>query len=377
MNTKKKKLLFITGIIFLFLTAMISYRIYSNVNANKERAARAGQSKGVAVEVATVSRRDITPLMTFSANLEPTWSADISAKADGRIDTLNVDEGDYVKAGSVLAILDINELTAQVIQAEGNLYSNQATLEQAELDLSRTQALAKQGAISTQALDTARTKRDLAIGQVRAAEGNLALLQARYANANIIAPKNSIVLKRYVQAGVYTKAGTPILNLGDVSSLLAKAIIAEGQINDISVGKSVVITISALGNKAFTGTISRISPSATLPARTFTVEISIPNPQGDLKAGLFAKVDIPAAVHKNVLAVPESALVSREDQKTVFVVNKNNKAEQRLLKLGAISGGWVEILEGLHDGDTVVVGGQNKIKDGSFVQLSTTKEGAQ
>lgn len=356
---------------------MISYRIYSNVNANKERAARAGQSKGVAVEVATVSRRDITPLMTFSANLEPTWSADISAKADGRIDTLNVDEGDYVKAGSVLAILDINELTAQVIQAEGNLYSNQATLEQAELDLSRTQALAKQGAISTQALDTARTKRDLAIGQVRAAEGNLALLQARYANANIIAPKNSIVLKRYVQAGVYTKAGTPILNLGDVSSLLAKAIIAEGQINDISVGKSVVITISALGNKAFTGTISRISPSATLPARTFTVEISIPNPQGDLKAGLFAKVDIPAAVHKNVLAVPESALVSREDQKTVFVVNKNNKAEQRLLKLGAISGGWVEILEGLHDGDTVVVGGQNKIKDGSFVQLSTTKEGGQ
>lgn len=365
------------GIIFFLLLSIISYRIYTNINANKERAAKAGQGKGISVEVALVSRKDIIPIMTFSANLEPIWIADISAKVDGRIDILKVNEGDYLKIGEIFAALDTNELAAQVVQAEGNLYSNQATLEQAELDLHRAQALAQQGAVSSQTLDTARTKRDLAIGQVRSAEGNLALLQARYANANIIAPRNGIVLKRYVQAGVYTKAGSPIISLGDISSLLAKATIGEGQINDITLGKQVLIRISALGNKEVIGTVSRISPTATLPARTFTVEITIPNEQGTLKPGMFAKVDIQGTIHKNVLSVPESSLVSREDQKTLFIVNNENKVEQRVVKLGFINGGWAEVLEGIRDGDTIVVAGHNKLKDGSTINMAANKEGGQ
>lgn len=375
MNVKKNKSIFILGIVVLVLVGIISYRIFDNISANKDRAAKVSQGRGAAVEIAAVTRRDINPLLTFSANLEPLWNADISSKVDGRIDKLYVDEGDLVTADMVIGTLDTNELLAQVMQAEGNLQSNQASLEQSELDLSRAQELAKQGAVAAQALDSARTKRDLALGQVRAAQGNLVLLQTKLENANLLAPRTGIILKRYIQAGSYTKTGASIVNIADISSLLGKAIIGESQLNEISIGLPVTIKINALQDKEFTGTITRISPSAALPARTFTAEITIPNASGLLKPGMFSKISIPGIIHKNALVVPERALVMREDQKTVYVVTADNKVQQRILKLGYVGEGWAEILEGLTDGERIVVEGQNKLKDGSTINVPSGKEG--
>ena len=375
MIAKKRKTIFIASLIIVTLVGIVSYRIYANITANKDRAAKISQGRGAAVEVAGISRQDISPLLTFSANLEPLWNADISAKADGRIDRLFVDEGDMVSGGMVIGILDTNELAAQVMQADGNLLSAQASLEQAELELSRTQTLAAQGALSVQSLDTARTKRDLAIGQVRAAAGNLALLQARLNNANIIAPRSGIVLKRYIQAGSYAKAGSQIVSIADVSSLLAKATIAESELREIVVGSEVKIKIPAMENKEFVGNVTRVSPAATLPARTFTAEVTILNSDGLLKPGMFGKITIPSLVHLKALVVPESALVMRGDQKTVYVVTSDNKVQQRILKLGYVGNGWAEVLEGLQDDEQIVVSGQNKLKDGSGINVPVSKEG--
>ncbi|MBP2627097.1 MAG: efflux transporter, family, subunit [Firmicutes bacterium] len=375
MNTKKKKLIFTTGFVVLVLLGIISYRMYANITANKERAAKVSQGRGVAVEIAEVGRRDISPLLTLSANLEPLWNADISAKVDGRIDRLFVDEGDIVSSGMVIGVLDTNELAAQVIQADGTLLSNQASLEQAIADLKRTEALALEGAISMQSLDAARTKRDSAIGQVRSAQGNLSLLQAKLENASIIAPRNGIVLKRYLQAGSYTKAGAQIVSIADVSSLLAKATVAESELREIVVGSQVKIKVNALQDKEFIGNVTRISPTATLPARTFTAEITIPNLDGLLKPGMFGKLIVPGLVHTNALVVPESSLVMRGDQKTVYIVTSENKVQQRMLKLGYVGDGWAEVLEGLQDGERIVVAGQNKLKDGSSINVPGGKEG--
>jgi len=375
LTRKQKKIIFTTSFIVLALLGIISYRMYANITANKERAAKVSQGRGVAVEVAVISRRDISPLLTFSANLEPLWNADISAKVDGRIDRLFVDEGDRVSNGMVIGVLDTNELIAQVIQADGNLLSYQANLDQAELDFTRAQSLAGQGALSAQSLDAARTKRDAAIGQVRSAAGNLALLQARLDNANIMAPRQGIVLKRYVQAGSYAKAGAQIVSIADVSSLLGKAIIAESELSEIAIGALVTIKINALQDKEFVGTVTRISPVAALPARTFTAEVTIDNSDGLLKPGMFGKISIPGLVHTNALVVPESALVMRGDQKTVYVVTSENKVQQRVLKLGYVGAGWAEVLEGLQDGERIVVAGQNKLKDGSSINVPGGKEG--
>lgn len=375
MVADKKKAYGIVLIIVAILVGIIGYRIYANLAANKERAGRMSQGRAVAVEIGTVAKQDITPVLSFSANLEPVWSAEISAKVDGRIDKLYVDEGDFVTAGMVIAVLDTNELEAQVVQAQGSLFSSRASLEQAELDLNRTEALAQQGAISVQALDTARIKRDLALGQVQSSEGNLALLQARLDNAKVVAPRTGIVVKRQLQAGFYAKAGAPIVTIADISSLLAKATISEGQITELTMGTPVKIKINALNGKEFNGIITRISPAAALPARTFTAEITIPNTENLLKSGMFAKVEIPGLVHIGAAVVPESALVMREDQKTIYIVTADNKAQQKLLKLGYVANGLAEVLDGVKIGDKIVVEGQNKIKDGSSLAGAGAKEG--
>jgi membrane fusion protein (multidrug efflux system) len=365
--TTNKKIVYIVAAVATVLAVIIGYRIYHNLAENKKQAGRATQGRVVAVELGKVSRQDIKPVYNFSANLEPLWSAEISAKVDGRIDKLFVDEGDVVKTGDVIALLDTNELAAQVVQAEGSLFSAQANLEQAELDLKRTDALAKQGAVSVQSLDTARIKRDLAIGGVRSAEGNLSLLRARMDNATITAPRDGIVTKRYLQSGFYAKTGSPIVTIADVTSLLSKATVGEAQVKELSLGTTVGMKVNALGDKMFAGKITRISPAASLPSRTFTAEVTVANTDGLLRAGMFAKVEIPGLVHKNALAIPEGALVLREDQKTVFVVIAENKVQQRVLKLGYVGGGWAEVLDGVKEGETIVVSGHNKLKDGSSI----------
>ena len=375
LNPKKKKLILVATMIVLVLAGLVSYRIYLNNVDKKDRATKVSQGRGVAVEIGTVSRRNVVPQIVFSANLEPLWNADISAKADGRIDRLYVDEGDVVTSGMVIGVLDTNELIPQVVQADGSLLSSQANLEQADLDLSRAQALVQQGAGSVQSLDTARTKRDLALGQVRSAQGNLSLLQTRLDNANIIAPRNGVVIKRYLQAGYFAKAGAQIISIADVSSLLGKATVGEAQLSELTLGSDVKIKLTAFGDKEFVGKITRISPTATLPARTFTAEITILNPDGTLKPGMFGKISIPGMVHNNALVVPEGALVMRGDQKTVYIVTSDNKVQQRIFKLGYVGEGWAEVLEGLQDGDQIVVAGHNKLKDGASINVPGANAG--
>lgn len=369
MKMPHKKWQIIGLILFILMIAVISYKIYANITTGKERAARALAGRTVTVEAAAVGRRNLAPVFTFSANLEAVWSTEVSTKADGRIDKLFAEEGDHVTAGMALARLDMNELAAQVMQAEGQVLQAQATLEQNELNFQRMDALYKQNAVSAHTLDSARTQRDLALGGVRAAQGNLILLKARLDNANILSPLTGVVIRRHVQAGAFSKAGAAIFTVADVSTLLAKAVVGEAQITELTLGKSVNVKVDALKGQEFKGSITRLSPAASVPTRTFTAEVSIPNPGERIKVGMFANVDIVGQERKNVLAVPESALVMREDQKTVFVVAEENRVVQKVLKIGDAAGGWVEVLSGVTEGERIIVAGQHKLKDGASIRL--------
>lgn len=369
MKMPHKKWQIIGLVLVILMIAVIAYKIYSNIATGKARAARALAGRTVTVEAAAVGRRDLAPVFTFSANLEAVWSTEVSTKADGRIDKLFVEEGDRVTAGMVLARLDMNELAAQVMQAEGQVLQAKATLEQNELNFQRMDALYKQNAVSAHTLDSARTQRDLALGGVRAAQGNLILLKTRLDNANILSPLNGVVIRRHVQAGAFSKAGAAIFTVADVSTLLAKAVVGEAQIAELTLGKSVNVKVDALKGQEFKGRVTRLSPAASVPTRTFTAEVSIPNPGEQIKVGMFANADIVGQERKNVLAVPESALVMREDQKTVFVVAEENRVVQKVLKLGDAAGGYVEVLSGVKEGERIIVAGQHKLKDGASIRL--------
>ena len=251
MRLPRKKWQIIGLGLFLLMIGVIAYKIYANIAIGKERAARALAGRTVTVEAGTVGRRDLAPVFTFSANLEAVWSTEVSTKADGRIDKLFVEEGDRVTAGMVLARLDMNELAAQVMQAEGQVLQAQATLEQNELNFQRMNALYKQNAVSAHTLDSARTQRDLAMGGLQAAQGNFLLLKARLDNANILSPLTGVVIRRHVQAGSFSKAGIAILTVADTSTLLAKAVVGEAQITELALGKSVNVKVDALKGQDF------------------------------------------------------------------------------------------------------------------------------
>lgn len=376
MDKSRKKVWYIIIPLLVVLVAVIGWRIYTNIKIAKEKAANVSKGRVVTVEVMPAFTKTITPVLTFSATLEPVWYADISPKVDGRIAALNTDEGQTVTAGQIVASLDNAELAAQVTQAQGVLYSSQADLAQAQADLQRYQALAAQGAIAAQQYQAAQTKVAALTGQVQAYQGNLAYLQARLNNADVVTPHGGVVVKRYLQAGDYAKAGQAIFNIADLSVMLAKATVGENQIGELTLGESADVIVDALNGQKFTGTITKISPAAVVPAHTFSLEVSLDNSQNLLRSGMFAKVQVKGREHPNALVVPQSALVLFEDQQTVFVLN-GDQVQQRKLKLGYVGDGWAEVLSGLKPGDMVVVVGQNNIRDGSRVQVVATREAGQ
>ncbi len=373
---RRKKILFGIIAVFVIITGFVGFNIYRNIQISKEKAAALTRGRVSTVEVMPVFSKKVIPVFTFTASLEPVWYSDISPKVDGRIGELYTDEGQQVSAGQIVASLENTEFAAQVTQAQGSLYSVQADLAQARADLARAGSLLAQGAISQQQYEAAASKVANLEGQVRSNQGNIGYLQARLGNTAVVTPHNGTVIKRYLQAGDYAKAGTAIFNIADTSVMLAKAIVGEGQVTQVKLGDNAQVLIEALSSKPFNGTITKISPAAAVPARTFTVEVSLDNKQNNLLSGLTAKVCVKGKEHTDAVVVPEAALVLFEDQRTVFVVS-GDQVVQRKLQVGYVGDGWAEVLSGLAAGDLIVVAGQNTIRDGSKVTVAATREAGQ
>lgn len=354
-------------IVFAVVFGIIGFRIYKNISDNQQKAARVSGAGSIEVESAIVGRQDITPELIFSANLDPVWSAEISPKFSGRMDRLYVDEGDVVSAGQVLAQMDTAELASQVYQAEGALYSAQADQQDAIADYERNAKLYEQGAVSKKAYESSRFKQDNTAGSYSAAQGGLKVLQERLDSATIRSPRTGIVTRRFLHEGYYVNSGTPIISVADTTELLAVADVGEGHIGAIYLGAPVDIRVAAYGDEIFRGKITRISPVAQLPARTFRVEINIPNQDQRLKGGMFATITIHGQIRKGALVIPQTAIVMREDQKTVYIIDQNDVVQQKLLEVGSINDGMVEVLSGLDEGDRIVIGGQNRLRQGSKV----------
>lgn len=364
-NTKVR----IAIIASLVLLAIIAYRIYGNIQANNERANRVSQGQNIAVATSFPQRQSITPVMRFAGSLDPVWQADVAAKIDGRVEKVYVNEGDKVTAGTVLAHLEQTEQTANLLSAKGSLMDAQTTLERAERELQRYQALYEKGAVSEQTVDNYRFARNNAQGKLSEAQGVWDNMQDKLSGASVTAPQDGIISKRYYQEGYYAKVGTALFNIADISELTAKINIPEGQISNIAVGGLADITVHAYPDDKFSGMITRISPVADMPARTFAAEVTVDNSAGKLRGGVYANVVITAEPKENALVIPMSAIVMREDQRTVFVVDDDGVVSRRVLTIGFVNDNMVEVLDGLSDGDRIVTGGQNKLREGSKIKL--------
>lgn len=374
MQIRDKRAKILIGILAV-LVGIVAFRVVANILARSDEAKSSRQGRVSVVTADHPKRQTIVPKFRFSGTLDPIWQADVAAKVDGRIEKVLVEEGQAVTAGQPLAVLEQADTSANLLNARGLYMDAKTNYEKAQTDLQRYETLYGQGAISQETLDNMRFALENARGKLNAARGNLKLRESESGGTTVLTPRAGIIQKRYYQEGYYAKTGTALFNIADISTLRAKINVPEGYVSSIEPGGTVDFVIESMkGNdKHVAGTITHISPVAEGASRTFEAEVGVDNGDGRLRGGVYADTTITAVPKENALTVPLSAIVMRDDQRTVYVI-QDGHAVRRIIKTGYIGDNLVEILDGVTEQDLVITGGQNKIREGSSVKVSGEKD---
>jgi HlyD family secretion protein len=397
-NKKKRRRLFIWGGIGLGLVLLIAVGVF---------AATRGGTKIDPSKLAKVEKGDLAKSVVATGKVTPIVKVEVKSKASGIVKKLLVDYGDRVKQGQLLAQLDKVEIEAQVEQsraaleaAQANLHSTQADLERAKVDAEgpdvpllkraydRATGMAKDGVVSASALDDAEKNYEMALNKQNVSKAQVTVLKAKIAQAqaqvaqdqanlkqleeqlsytDIVSPIDGIVLSRDVQMGdavssilVLGSSATLVMTLGDTSEVYVKGKVDESDIGKVYLGQPARIKVESFKDKTFTGKVTKISPMGVEKdnVTTFEVRVSIQNPGGELKAEMTANAEIILEEHKNVLQIPEGAILYDKDKKaSVEIPNPKGKEgkDKIAVNIGISNGAKTEVLNGLKEGDQVVL----------------------
>jgi HlyD family secretion protein len=358
-------------------------------------------------KLAKVEKHDLAKSVVATGKVEPITKVEIKSKASGIVKKLLVDAGDKIKKGQLLAQLDKEEIQAQVDQSRASSTASQASLKGAEADYERAKVdaegpdvpllkrayeravgMAKEGVVSTSALEDAQRNYELALNKQNVAKAQLTVLKARIAQSqaqvlrdqanlkqleeqlsytDIIAPIDGILLSRDVEIGdavssilVLGSSATLVMTLGDTSEVYVKGKVDESDIGKVYLGQPARIKVESFKDKTFSGKVTKISPMGVEKdnVTTFEVRVSINNPGGELKAAMTANAEIILEEHKDVLQIPEGAIIYDKDKKaSVEVPDSKGKDGKRkvAVNIGISNGAKTEVLSGLKENDEVVL----------------------
>jgi RND family efflux transporter MFP subunit len=326
--------------------------------------------------VAKVTREDLFKAVTISAEFRPYQEVALHAKVSGYVSKMNVDFGDTVKAGQLLATLEVPELQDELDSARAAEQKAEADYTNANLIYSRLESVNKgrPGLLAQQDLDTAQANDLTATAAIAAAKANFGKYQTMVSYTKITAPFDGVVTHRYADPGTLIQAGTssdtqalPLVRVSDNYRLRLDFPVTVDYVKDVQLGDSVEVRVDSLNGKTFTGKISRFTHDVDDATRTMITEIEVPNPNLELMPGMYATVVLKVEKHLQVLAVPTEA-VSGEKKPTVYVVNRDNQIEERAVKLGLETPDKYEVLSGLHEGDLVIIGNRSGFQAGQKVE---------
>jgi RND family efflux transporter MFP subunit len=361
-------------------------------------------SETVTVGVASVARKPIVRQITVSSELVPFQEIDVFAKESGYIKQLLVDYGDRVKEGQLLAVLEIPELQMQLQQDAAAIKDQEDVVRQAQHQVDRVEAQvkvyhlqftrlkgvadSKPGLVAQQEVDDAEGKDLAAQAQLEAAKSvwqsaksELVATQAKeqhdhilFDYSNIYAPFTGVVTQRYANYGTLVQAGTssstnvlPIVKLSQEDLFRLVIPVPESYVRFIHVGDPVDVGVPSL-DRHFPGKVTRFSVDVTEDTRTMHTEVDVPNPAHVLIPGIYADATITLQREDHALTVPLQAVNHEPDKTTVYVVTPDNKIEDRPVRLGLQSANDAQVLEGLKEGDKVVVSDRSALKPGQSVQ---------
>ncbi len=320
-----------------------------------------GGGMAVAVEAAKVQVGPISREIQAVGSLRSNESVMVRPEVAGRIDRFQFNEGDRVTKGQMLVRLDDSNWAAAVEEARANVALAQSNFQ-------RAQELARKGA------GTERT-RDEAEAKLRVDQARLESARAALQKTQIVAPFDGVVGLRQVSVGAYVQPGQDIVNLESLDPIKVDFRIPEVHLAALRSGQTLDVVVDAYPGQAFSGQVYAIDPAVDLNGRAVLVRARLPNADGLLRPGLFARVALVVERQDNAIQVPEQAIVPRGAEVMVFRV-VDGKAVPTPVKTGKRRAGMVEVTEGLGPDDTVITAGQMKVRPGAAVNVVNAKQGA-
>jgi RND family efflux transporter MFP subunit len=300
----------------------------------------------VTVTRQAVERREVLVFEEVVGTVRPRKAAQVTAKVTGRLLEMTAIPGRKVKAGDLLAKLDVGELDAALARAE-------AALGQADRDLARFRSLRDSGAVALAEFEQAEARQ-------RMANATVAETKTMVQNASVTAPFDGTVTRKFLEPGDLASPDRAIFAMEDSSLLQLEIHVAEAMAGSITLGSKFRVEVGGAGAE-IEGCVSELSPSADVGSRTFLVKLDLPLHE-PLRAGQFGRAFIPRG-HRAALLVPSNALISRGQMDYVFTVAQN-VARLRIVSIGATREDSTEILAGLDGGETIVLSPPANLRDG-------------
>ncbi len=357
---------------------------------------------------AVAKRAPIENTFSVAGEFDPYQEIEVHAKVAGYIRKINVDIGDRVKTGQVLAVLEVPELTAQLQGAGAGVRHSQQEMIRAKNEVTRDEAQhaalhanwlrleqaskARPGLIAQQELDDAQSKDQAAEAQVDSAKSALAAAQQQLemSQANnsqisamsdymrIVAPFDGVITWRYADTGALVQAGTstsnsaPVVKLAQVNVLRLRIPVPESLVSSVRIGQNADVVVHATGEH-FTGTVTRYTDSLDRTTRTMQVEIDVPNETYKLQPGMYADVRLQVQNHPNALTIPIQAVQHENGKSQVLVIDEHNRVQPRQIEIGLEDPQRVEVLSGLQEGDRVIIGNFGSFQAGQVVEPKLAK----
>jgi len=358
---KKKK-----PVIILCCLLLTAYCLLFSWGCNKKDTKV--EEKTYNVQLQTAVKKALRPFIEATGTLNPNEEVFISAEVEGVLKSVRVDEGVHVSKGMLIAMIDDTDYNNEVKRDEALLRQAEATFANTKLEFQRKEALFKEELVTKQQFDDVSTRLSLTEAEIDRVRAALSLAKQKLSKTRIHSPLACVVKEVKVSTGDFVKNGTQLFVIIQPNPIKLRFAVPEKDVGKLKVGQDVILKVDAFPDREFKGKVSIIYPSLDEKTRTIMVEALVPNPNEVLKPGLYAKVILYTGEAKDTIVVPVTSLLYEAEKVRVFVV-EGDRAKERNIKLGSKYGELMEIVEGIKEGEKVVVAGQQTLSEGAKVAV--------
>lgn len=329
------------------------------------------EERRINVITEAAQKKSVRPFIESIGTLNPYEEVIVSAEVEGIIRETRVDEGSSVSKGMVLSVIEDTNYRLEVKKAEAVLKQAEATLKNTRLEYQRKSTLYREQLVTRQRFDDVTARLSIAEAELERVKAALSMAKQRLSKTIIHSPLSGVVKEKRASAGDYVRSGTNVFVIIRQDLLKLNFTVSERDIGKIKTGQNVILSVAAFPEREFRGKVRVIHPAIDEKTRTLQIEALISNPPNSniLKPGMFVNVTLYTGLPKDIVVIPITSLLYEGELIKVFVV-ENDKAHERIVKVGQRYGEFIEIMDGIKEGEMVVIRGQHNLFEGVKVNVA-------